>query len=153
MLGKLDCRCVHANKVVLKPQKRGALANHSGGSCSKEEEEEGEEMKGNKVSVRLSRHSGEQAQTTSVLLYSASTQEKDEEKTSACCSTDSLTIFQKQSETARLKFFVVTWWAFSMPSLPKTVGKSSATRCERCANHIVFNLNLMPQSSELQDKG
>lgn len=38
-------------------------------------------------------------------------------KTSACCSTDSLTIFQKQSETARLRFFVVTWWAFSMPSL------------------------------------
>lgn len=30
-------------------------------------------------------------------------------KTSACCSTDSRTIFQKQSATARLKFFVVTW--------------------------------------------
>lgn len=67
---------------------RGALANHSGGSCSKEEE--GEEMKGNKVSVRLNRHSREQAQTTSVLLYSASTQEKDEEKVTACANTKTL---------------------------------------------------------------
>lgn len=33
-------------------------------------------MKGNKVSVRLRGHSGEQAQTTRALLYSASPQEK-----------------------------------------------------------------------------
>lgn len=38
-------------------------------------------------------------------------------KASACCSTDSLTIFQKQSDTARLKFFVVTWCAFSIDVL------------------------------------
>lgn len=37
-------------------------------------------MKGNTVSVRLSRHSGEQAQTASTLLYSDSTHERERER-------------------------------------------------------------------------
>lgn len=49
------------------------------------------EMKGNKVSVSLRRHSGEQAQTTSALLYSASTQDKGKkEKVTACANMQTL---------------------------------------------------------------
>lgn len=42
-------------------------------------------MKGNKVSVRLRGHSGEQAQTTRALLYSASTQEKGKGESECMC--------------------------------------------------------------------
>ncbi len=42
-------------------------------------------MKGKKVSVRLRGHSGEQAQTTSALLYSASTQEKGKGESDCMC--------------------------------------------------------------------
>ena len=38
-------------------------------------------------------------------------------KASACCSTVSRTIFQKHSETAKLKFLVVTWVDGTRPSL------------------------------------
>lgn len=47
-------------------------------------------MKGNEVSVRLRGHSGEQAQTTRALLYSASTQEKGKEKVNACANMQTL---------------------------------------------------------------
>lgn len=36
---------------------------------------------------------------------------------SACCSTVSLTIFQKHSDTAKLKLRVVHWWLFTTPPL------------------------------------
>lgn len=76
--------CTQHLEMIRYPGNRGALlieprlitleeAAQRGGGW---EEEEGEEMKGNKVSVRLRRHSGEQAQTTRALLYSASTQDK-----------------------------------------------------------------------------
>jgi len=38
-------------------------------------------------------------------------------KESACCSIDSRTIFQKQWETAKLKFWVVIWLALNTPDL------------------------------------
>lgn len=47
-------------------------------------------------------------------------------KASACCSTDSLTIFQKQSDTARLKFFVVTWCAFSILVLKRKTARGGS---------------------------
>lgn len=51
-------------------------------------------MKGNKVSVRLSRHSGEQAQTASTLLYSDSTHERErgggKESVNACANMKTL---------------------------------------------------------------
>lgn len=42
-------------------------------------------MKGNKVSVRLRGHSGEQAQTTRALLYSVSTPEKGKGESNGVC--------------------------------------------------------------------
>lgn len=42
-------------------------------------------MKGNEVSVRLREHSGEQVQTTSASLYSASTQQKGKRESDYVC--------------------------------------------------------------------
>lgn len=42
-------------------------------------------------------------------------------KRSACCSIDSLTIFQKQLDTAKLKFCVVIWLALNTPVLHKVI--------------------------------
>lgn len=79
--------CTQHLRMIRHPLQRStsywALTNHSGGSCSGEEE--GEEMKGNEVSVRLRGHSGEQAQTTRALLYSASTQEKGKGESDCMC--------------------------------------------------------------------
>lgn len=52
-------------------------------------------------------------------------------KLSACCSTDSRTIFQKQSDTARLRFLVVTWCAFSILVLQES--RASVSEWQRSA--------------------
>lgn len=42
-------------------------------------------------------------------------------KASACCSADAFTIFQKQSDTAKLRFRVEHWDVLRMPVLRKKI--------------------------------
>lgn len=50
---------------------------------------------------------------------------------SACCSTDSLTIFQKQSETAKLRFWVFIWLGLKVPDLFNNQKRTEIKTCIR----------------------